>query len=128
MRKDIIQYPNRVILAILATLLLFSSNVFARTHVINASIDSIEPIYMNYKIERIIKPCQSVAPGCWNVGYQKRVLKSLQGYRVKLSFEGQQFIARMRTKPESEQLQIRVSKDLLGQPSSKVVMSAAVVY
>ena len=68
-----------------------------------------------------------MAPGCWNTGYQKRVLKSLQGYRVKLSYEGQQFTARMRTKPEGEQLKIRVSKDLLGQPS-KVAMNAAVVY
>jgi len=127
MCKDVKKYPNKGILALLATLFLFSSNVFARTHVINASIDSIEPIYMNYKIERIIKPCQSMATGCWNVGYQKRVLKSLQGYRVKLSFEGQQFIARMRAKPEGEQLKIRVSKDLLGNPG-KVTMSAAIVY
>ena len=127
MRKDVKQYPNKGILALLATLFLLSNNVFARTHVINASIDSIEPIYMNYKIERVIKPCQSMAPGCWKVGYQKRILKSLQGYRIKLSFEGQQFTARMRTKPKNEQLKIRVSKDLLDQ-AGKVTMSAAVVY
>ena len=127
MRKDVKQYPNKGILALLATLFLLSNNVFARTHVINASIDSIEPIYMNYKIERVIKSCQSMAPGCWKVGYQKRILKSLQGYRIKLSFEGQQFTARMREKPKSEQLKIRVSKDLLDQ-AGKVTMSAAVVY
>ena len=127
MRKDVKQHPNKVVLALLATLFLLSNNVFARTHVINASIDSVKPIYMNYKIEKVIKPCQSMAPGCWNIGYQKRVLKSLQGYRVKLSYEGQQFTARMRAKPEGEQLKIRVSKDLLGQPS-KVAMNAAVVY
>ena len=127
MRKDVKQYSNKGMLALLATLFLLSNNVFARTHVINASIDSVEPIYMNYNIERVVKPCQSMAPGCWNTGYQKRVLKSLQGYRVKLSYEGQQFTARMRAKPKGEQLKIRVSKDLLGQ-SSKVAMNAAVVY
>ena len=127
MRKDVKQHPNKVVLALLATLFLLSNNVFARTHVINASIDSVEPIYMNYKIERVVKPCQSMVPGCWNTGYQKRILKSLQGYRVKLSYEGKQFTARMRAKPEGEQLKIRVSKDLLGQ-SSKVAMNAAVVY
>jgi hypothetical protein len=127
MRKDDKQHPNKVVLALLATLFLLSNNVFARTHVINASIDSVEPIYMNYKIERVITPCQSMAPGCWDTGYQKRVLKSLQGYRVKLSHEGQQFTARMRAKPEGDQLKIRVSKDLLGQPR-KVAMNAAVVY
>ena len=127
MRKDVKQHPNKVVLALLATLFLLSNNVFARTHVINASIDSIEPIYMNYKIERVIKPCQSMAPRCWNTGYQKRVLKSLQGYRVKLSYEGQQFTARMRAKPEGDQLKIRVSKDLLGQ-SRNVAMNASVIY
>ncbi|MEO1890533.1 MAG: hypothetical protein ABGX45_02465 [Candidatus Thioglobus sp.] len=127
MRKDVKQHPNKGIFALLTLLFLFSSNAFARTYVINASIDSVEPIYMNYKIERVVKPCQSMAPGCWKVGYQKRILKSLQGYRIKLSFEGQQFTARMRTKPESEQLKIRVSKDLLGQ-SNKVAMNAAIVY
>jgi len=127
MRKDVKPYPNIGIFALLTLLFLFSSNAFARTHVINASIDSVEPIYMNYKVERIIKPCQSMTPGCWNIGYQKRVLKSLQGYRIKLSFEGQQFTARIRTKPEGEQLKIRVSKDLLRQ-SNKVAINAAVVY
>ena len=127
MRKDVKQHPIKVVLALLVTLFLLSNNVFARTHVINASIDSVEPIYMNYKIERVVKPCQSMVPGCWNTGYQKRILKSLQGYRVKLSYEGKQFTARMRAKPEGEQLKIRVSKDLLGQPR-KVAMYAAVVY
>ena len=127
MRKDDKQHPNKVVLALLATLFLLSNNVFARTHVINASIDSVEPIYMNYKIEGVITPCQSMAPGCWNTGYQKRVLKSLQGYRIKLSYEGQQFTARMRAKPEGDQLKIRVSKDLLGQ-SRNVAMNASVIY
>ena len=127
MRKDVKQHPNKGIFTLLTLLFLFSSNTFARTYVINASINSVEPIYMNYKIERVVKPCESMAPGCWKIGYQKRILKSLQGYRIKLSFEGQQFTARMRTKPKGEQLKIRVSKDLLGQ-ANKVTMSAAVVY
>ncbi len=127
MHKSIKQYPNKGILALLATLFLFSSNAFARTQVINASIDSVEPIYMNYTIEKLIKPCQTTTPGCWNVNYKKRTLKSLQGYRVKLSVDGQQFTARMRVKPQGDQLKIRVSKDLLGQPSN-VAMNAAVVY
>jgi len=127
MHKSIKQYPNKGILALLATLFLFSSNAFARTQVINASIDSVEPIYMNYTIEKLIKPCQTTTPGCWNVNYKKRTLKSLQGYRVKLSVDGQHFTARMRVKPQGDQLKIRVSKDLLGQPSN-VAMNAAVVY
>ena len=127
MRKNVKQYLNKGISALLAMLFLLSSNTLARTQVIDASIDSVKPIYMNYKIEKIIAPCQSMAPGCWNVNYQKRKLKSLQGYRVKLSYEGQQFTTRMRVKPNGKQLKIRVSRDLLGQPNS-VAMNAAVVY
>ncbi len=127
MCKVIKHRHNKGTVALLTLLFLFSSNVFARTQVVSASIDSVEPVYMNYTIERIIKPCQTTTPGCWNVNYKKRTLKSLQGYRVKLSFDGQQFTARMRAKPQGDQLKIRVSKDLLGQPS-KVAMNAAVVY
>ncbi len=127
MDKDVKQRPNKGLLALLATLFILSSNAFARTQVIDANIDSVEPIYMNYKIEKLIKPCQSMTIGCWNVSYQKRVLKSLQGYRVKLSFEGQQFTARMREKPSGEHLKIRVSRDLLGQPS-KLAMNATIAY
>jgi len=127
MPKGVKRHCNKRILALLATLFFLSSNTFARTQVIDANIDSVKPIYMNYKIEKLIKPCQLMTSGCWNVSYQKRVLKSLQGYRIKLSYEGQQFTARMRAKPKGEQLKIRVSKDLLSRPS-KVAMSAAVVY
>jgi len=126
MDKCVKQDPNKGVLALLATLFMLSSNAIARTQVIVANIDLVEPIYMNYKIEKLIKPCQSMTPGCWNVSYQNRVLKSLQGYRVKLSFEGQEFTARMRAEPKGEQLKIRVSKDLLGQPS-KVAMNATIV-
>ena len=91
MDKGVKQHPSKGILVFIATLFILSSNAFARTQVIDANIDSVEPIYMNYKIEKLIKPCQSMTIGCWNISYQKRVLKSLQGYRVKLSFEGQQF-------------------------------------
>ena len=127
MDKCVKQDPNKGVLALLATLFMLSSNAIARTQVIVANIDLVEPIYMNYKIEKLIKPCQSMTPGCWNVSYQNRVLKSLQGYRVKLSFKGQEFTARMRAEPKGEQLKIRVSKDLLGQPS-KVAMNATIVY
>ena len=127
MDKCVKQDPNKGVLALLATLFMLSSNAIARTQVIVANIDLVEPIYMNYKIEKLIKPCQSMTPGCWNVSYQNRVLKSLQGYRVKLSFEGQEFTARMRAEPKGEQLKIRVSKDLLGQ-QSKVAMNATIVY
>jgi len=127
MDKGVKQHPNKGILLFIATLFILSSNAFARTQVIDANIDSVEPIYMNYKIEKLIKPCQSMTIGCWNISYQKRVLKSLQGYRVKLSFEGQQFTARMREKPSADHLKIRVSKDLLGQPS-KLAMNATIAY
>jgi hypothetical protein len=112
MDKCVKQDPNKGVLALLATLFMLSSNAIARTQVIVANIDLVEPIYMNYKIEKLIKPCQSMTPGCWNVSYQNRVLKSLQGYRVKLSFEGQEFTARMRAEPKGEQLKIRVEKFL----------------
>jgi len=121
------QHHNKGIFALLATLIFFSGNIFARTQVIDANVDSIKPIYMNYTIERIVKPCQTKTPSCWNVAYQQRSLKSLQGYRVKLSYQDQQFTARMRAKPEGEQLKIRVSTDLLGK-ASNLAMNAAVVY
>jgi len=127
MGKSPKKHPNKGIFILLATLLFFSSNAFARTQVIDANIDSVKPIYMNYKIEKITRPCQSVMSSCWNVTYQQRALKSLQGYRVKLSYAGQQFTARMREKPKSKQLKIRVSTDLLGKPSN-LAMNAAVVY
>ena len=118
---------TKEILILLCTLFFFSSNTFARTHIINANIDSIEPIYMNYKIEKLMTPCQSKEPGCWNINYQKRVQKSLQGYRVKLSYEGKRFTTRMRIKPSGEQLKIRVRGDLLSQPS-RVAVNALEVY
>ncbi len=121
------KHSNKGLFTLLATLLFFSSNAFARTQVIDANIDSVNPIYMNYKIEKITSPCQSVTPGCWNVTYQQKALKSLKGYRVKLSYAGQQFTARMREKPKSQQLKIRVSSDLLGK-TSNLAMNAAVVY
>lgn len=127
MHKDVKRHPIKAVVTLLSVLFLFSNNAFARTQVINANIDSIEPIYMNYKIEKIIKPCQSMAPGCWNVNYKKREIKSLQGYRVKLSYNGQQFTTRMRTKPSSEQLKIRVSADLLDQ-SNNVALNATLAH
>lgn len=128
MRKNVKQHANKGISALLITLFLFSSNVFARTQVIEATINSIEPIYMNYNIKKISQPCQAVTlSGCWNITYQKRVLKILQGYRIKLYYKGQQFTTRMRVKPKGEQLKIRVSGDLLGQPNN-VAVNAAVAY
>ncbi len=127
MFKYIKSTSTKVILLFLSTLFLFSSNTFARTHIINANIDSVEPIYMNYKIEKLMTPCQSKQQGCWNINYQKRIQKSLQGYRIKLSYEGKRFTTRMRTKPNGEQLKIRVRGDLLSQ-SSRVAVNALAVY
>jgi uncharacterized protein YcfJ len=127
MFKYIESTSTKGILLVLSTLFLFSNNTFARTHIINANIDSVEPIYMNYKIEKLMTPCQSNEPGCWNVNYQKRIQKSLQGYRVKLSYEGKRFTARMRRKPNGEQLKIRVRGDLLSKPS-RVAVNALAVY
>jgi len=127
MIKYIKYNPTKIILILLPTLFFFSSNTFARTHIINANIDSVEPIYMNYKIEKLMTPCQSKEPGCWNVNYQKRIQKSLQGYRVKLSYEGKRFTTRMRIKPSGEQLKIRVRGDLLSQ-TSKVAVNSTAVY
>ena len=126
MIKYIKYNPTKIILILLPTLFFFSSNTFARTHIINANIDSVEPIYMNYKIEKLMTPCQSKEPGCWNINYQKRIQKSLQGYRVKLSYEGKRFTTRMRIKPSGEQLKIRVRGDLLSQTSRVAVNSTAV--
>jgi hypothetical protein len=36
----------------LSTVLLISVNAFARTNIVNATIDSIKPIYMNYSVEK----------------------------------------------------------------------------
>ena len=127
MFKYIKSTSTKRILLFLSTLFLFSGNTFARTHIINANIDSVEPIYMNYRIEKLMTPCQSKEPGCWNINYQKRIQKSLQGYRVKLSYEGKRFTTRMRIKPSGEQLKIRVRGDILNQPS-RVAVNATAVY
>jgi uncharacterized protein YcfJ len=127
MFKFIKSTSTKGILLFLSTLFLFSNNTLARTHIINANIDSVEPIYMNYKIEKLMTPCQSKEPGCWNVNYQKRIQKSLQGYRIKLSYEGKRFTTRVRNKPNGEQLNIRVRGDLLSQPS-RVAVNARAVY
>jgi hypothetical protein len=115
----------------LSTVLLISVNAFARTNIVNATIDSIKPIYMNYSVEKITKPCRATAPrmakNCWNVNYKRKIQKLLKGYRVKLSYKGKIFTTRMRSKPSSDQLKIRVRTDLLSQPSN-VAINAMVVY
>ena len=122
------QYPANLAKLILLLFLFTQNNsAFARTQIINANIDSIEPIYMQYNIEKLIKPCKSLSPGCWKVNYKKRALKSLQGYRIKLSYQGKTFTARMRDKPNADQLKIRVSDDLLKQPNN-VAINAALAH
>lgn len=128
MFNHIKQYPANLAKLILLLFLFAQNNsAFARTQIINADIDSIEPIYMQYNIEKLIKPCESLSPGCWKVNYKKRALKSLQGYRIKLSYQGKTFTARMREKPNTDQLKIRVSDDLLKQPNN-VAINAALAH
>ena len=128
MFKDIKQHSANLTNHVFLLFLLTQSNAaFARTQIINANIDTIEPIYMQYKIEKLVKPCESLSPGCWKVNYKKRALKSLQGYRIKLSYQGKTFTARMREKPSNTQLKIRVSDDLLKQPN-KVAINAALAH
>ncbi len=131
MKKHIKIRPIRVVAFILSSLFLLSSNTFARTNVVNATIDSIEPIYMSHSVQKITKPCQATTPrmakNCWNVNYKKRISRSLKGYRVKLSYKDKKFTARMRSKPTASQLKIRVRNDLLNQPSSAAI-NAMVVY
>jgi len=131
MQKYIKKYPTRIVAVVLGALFLVSGNAFARTTIVSATVDSIEPIYMNYNVEKITKRCQAKTPkmlrNCWNVNYKKRKQISLKGYRVKLSYKGKKFTARMRKKPSNEQLKIRVRNDLLNQPTS-VAINASVVY
>ncbi|WP_428086829.1 hypothetical protein [Candidatus Thioglobus sp.] len=97
------------------------------TAIIEAVITDIQPIYMNYTVEKVITPCVSNPQGCWNVSYQKKAAKTLEGYRIKLSYNGNTFTARMQKKPSKGHLNIRVKSDLLAAPST-VAINAMVVY
>ncbi|MDC9726973.1 MAG: hypothetical protein PSN35_03960 [Candidatus Thioglobus sp.] len=98
-----------------------------KTEVIKADITNIEPIYMNYSLQKVSTPCDSGVRGCWDVSYQKKAAKVLKGYRVKLSYKNNTFTARMQRKPADKHLNIRVKSDLLVIPST-VAINAAVVY
>ncbi len=120
-------YPVKKIALLLVLSFFAFSNAVAQTKVITADITNIEPIYMNYTLNKVTTPCQSREPGCWRVEYQKKAAKVLQGYRIKLVHKNSQFTTRMSTKPNNKQLQIRVRSDLIDQPSN-VAINAAVAY
>ncbi len=112
----------------LVTGLVLLGSTHANTQIINAQIESVEPIYMNYTLKKVIQPCQTYSPNCYRVSYQQNTSKSLAGYRIKLSYEGREFTTRMSKQPNTgEMLNIRVRSDLLDEPSS-VAINAAVAY
>ncbi len=125
MQKHVKSYPARLILSCLIPLLI-SFNSQAKTQVVKAKIDGIEPIYMTYKMKKVIKPCQSMAPGCWHVNYIKQNYKVLKGYRVKLSYKDKLFTTRMRAKPTIDFLNVRIREDLLNK-NSTVALNVSVV-
>ncbi len=127
MQKQMFKAPYSGIAAVFTLLLSLFSSAQANTQIIDADIHNVEPIYMNYTVQKVITPCQSQAPGCYQVSYQKQNSKVLQGYRVKLSHQGKSFTTRMLNKPASDKLRIRVRSDLLEQPST-VAINAAVAY
>jgi hypothetical protein len=124
------QLPIQKITAIIVLSTALIGNASATNHnteIIQADIVNVEPIYMNYTIEKVTTPCDSGARNCWNVRYQKKAAKVLKGYRVKLSFNDNTFTARMLNKPKEDYLDIRIKSDLLVMPST-VAINAAVVY
>ena len=121
------QTPYRSVVALFTLLLSIFSGAQANTQIIDADIHNVEPIYMNYTVKKVMIPCQSHTPGCYQVSYQKQNTKALKGYRVKLSHQGKNFTTRMLNKPISDKLRIRVRSDLLKQPST-VAINAAVAY
>lgn len=125
MQKHVKNYPVRLILALLIPLII-SLNSQAKTQVVKAKIDAIEPIYMTYKMKKVIKPCESMVPGCWHVNYVKENYKVLKGYRVKLSYKDKLFTTRMRAKPTIDYLNVRIREDLLN-TNSAVALNVSVV-
>lgn len=115
------------IIALFTALIGSATATMHNTEIIQANVVNVEPIYMNYTLEKVTAPCASGARNCWNVSYQKKTAKVLKGYRVKLSFNDNTFTARMLNKPEKDHLDIRVKSDLLVMPST-VAINAAVVY
>jgi hypothetical protein len=98
-----------------------------KTEVIQANITGINPIYMNYTIKKVDTPCHSNAPDCWHISYKKETAKVLKGYRVKLAYNDNIFVARMQNKPTQEYLNIRIKSDLLTRPR-EVAINAVVAY
>ena len=98
------------------------------TQVINADVINIEPIYMNYTLQKVSSPCKTrQVRNCWNISYQKKASKTLQGYRISLSYKDNKFTTRTLHKPTQAKLKIRVKSDLLAYPSN-VAINAAVAY
>ncbi|MBC8493579.1 MAG: hypothetical protein ISR70_02785 [Candidatus Thioglobus sp.] len=121
-------YVPHVALFIALFALIGSASAFNhKTEVIKADVTNIEPIYMNYSLQKVSTPCASGVRGCWEISYQKKAAKVLKGYRVKLSYKNNTFTARMQNKPADDYLNIRVKSDLLVIPST-VAINAAVVY
>ena len=113
---------------LIVTTALLSLGATANTQVINAQVESVEPIYMNYTLRKVTQPCQAYSPNCYRVSYQQKTSKSLAGYRIKLSYKDREFTTRMSKQPVTgDMLNIRVRSDVLSKPSS-VAINAAVVY
>lgn len=130
LQKSALLLPMQKIIIALVLFVTLIGNSIANAHtteVIKASVINIEPIYMNYTLKKVVTPCDSRKPGCWNVSYKKETAKVLKGYRVKLSYKNNTFTARMLNEPTDEYLKIRVKSDLLVIPST-VAINAAVVY
>ena len=130
LQKSALLLPMQKITIALFLFVTLIGNSIANAHtteVIKASVINIEPIYMNYTLKKVVTPCDSRKPRCWNVSYEKETAKVLKGYRVKLSYKNNTFTARMLNEPTDEYLKIRVKSDLLVIPST-VAINAAVVY
>ncbi len=131
MLKNLIANPAKKIVLFAALLFGIHSTVIANgyhTQVINADVVSVEPIYMNYTLQKVSSPCKArQVRNCWNISYQKKASKVLQGYRISLSYKDNIFTTRTLHKPSQDKLRIRVKSDLLAYPSN-VAINAAVAY
>jgi len=54
------------IIALFTALIGSATATMHNTEIIQANVVNVEPIYMNYTLEKVTAPCASGARNCWN--------------------------------------------------------------
>jgi hypothetical protein len=99
---------------LLTLFIFFHKYTFASTTIVLADITSVEPIYINFNIEKVASPCDDITiqQSCWRFDYNKNNTRTLKGFRITLNYNGQTYISRTRSVPEEKQLMIRIRKNV----------------